>query len=254
MSVTTGTFIERTARGRTNFFIPRLMMPRLLVGFLAMALVALGSAKAATGAPYELIRWDARDISLDQASVKAAAWDSSISTDTLSGLLTLAPGAKRLAEKMDDVFGVNFADVNAIYAGQVEDSLLNGDYVSFVFRSERGHRLSLDRVMMTVGFSNPELKLALLCNRVGYAHKQRLAITGEAAPEIVKPEALWRGGTSYTFDLSKVKQLQSVPAGELIEFRVVAFAVDNRYAYWGFSSKTGPAFAVYGVDATESAR
>jgi hypothetical protein len=232
-------------------------MLKLSIGLFVVWLVSFVASHAAPAtplAPYELIRWDMREIAPDQTTVKAAAWDSSVSTDTLSGQLTVAAGLKRLTEKLEATFGVSFSDVHAIYAGQVEDGILNGDYVNFAFRAERGHRLSLDRVVLTVGFSNPELKLALLCNRVGYTHKRRLAIAGEAAPEIAKPEALWRGGTSYTFDVSKVKELQGVPAGELIEFRVVAFAVENRYAYWGFSSKSGPAFAVYGVDAGESAR
>lgn len=225
----------------------RLTGLRVVLCFLAL-FIGCGRLGAGESPAFELIRWDATNLGTEALSLAAAAWDEAVSGEGKSGLLAAGAGLKRSEEDHAEIFVVQFTEPKGLLSGSVEEALENGDYLKFSFRGQADGRLKLSRLVFRVGASNPEFKLSVVSNRTGLTSAGLLPFEGLESRSVENFLPVWKGGSVYTVDLSAHPALQDIPGGEVVEFYLVAHDVTNRYAYWGISSRGGPAVALYGTD------
>jgi hypothetical protein len=218
----------------------------LWLALLSLAALVPDAARAAAGGPIELLRWDVATVGRQATVVPAEAWDETISLERPSGLLALGPGLTRPAKESPKTFIMSLADVTVPHTSSVEEAIALGHYLSIALKVEQGRRIGLTRLDITLSMSNHLMKLALVSNRTGFTQARRLQPAGLPGPDILQPDLMWKGGTTYSVDLAALPELQNLGPGEAVEFRLIPYALENRYVHWCLSSLKGPALVIFG--------
>jgi hypothetical protein len=219
----------------------RKIFPAVLITAVAVSLVTASQSSAAI-----LAGWETTGTSGTAGPLAPATLDPAVSSGTLS------TGPFLVGQGDADRYYVSYPGnsqwqySNSALFSTINNALTNSSYIPFSITTAPGQSLSLSSITLKLAISNPEAQQAFVSNLTGYDSANLLDVTGDN-DDIVQPTLpSWQGGSTYTLDLSSRTELQNIPGGTAVEFRIVNFNVSNGYLFYGIGQGPGADILIEG--------